>query len=308
MKALLPTRGIQYRANLHAHTTLSDGSFEPSDLIEGYRAGGYAVLALTDHERPGDLAGLVRPDVLLLRGFEAAFGEAGRGTPTRRTCHVVFLEKNPDAAPPASFLPPPDARVYDPDAVCEALFRASACGWWPILAHPFWSLEDPRDFVRYEGLGGVEVYNHLCAEAGSDDRSAVALDAFARAGRALLPVAADDAHGAPAFGGFEMICARELSYPAVVEALQAGDAYASTGPLILSLASEDGALVFSSSEVRTARLVSDVRPVGARLSDPAGCLTAGRIPFDPAAAWVRLELTDVDGRTAWTRPYRADEL
>ena len=53
----------QYRANLHAHSTLSDGKLSPEELKRAYRAQGYSILAITDHEHPKShaLTALVTP-------------------------------------------------------------------------------------------------------------------------------------------------------------------------------------------------------------------------------------------------------
>lgn len=39
----------QYKANLHTHTTQSDGHLTPTAVIDEYRSRGYSILALTDH-------------------------------------------------------------------------------------------------------------------------------------------------------------------------------------------------------------------------------------------------------------------
>ena len=44
----------QYKANLHCHSIISDGSLTPEELKEAYKAHGYSVLAITDHEYPND--------------------------------------------------------------------------------------------------------------------------------------------------------------------------------------------------------------------------------------------------------------
>ena len=40
----------QYKANLHAHTTYSDGNFTPLQVKEHYKANGYSAVAFTDHD------------------------------------------------------------------------------------------------------------------------------------------------------------------------------------------------------------------------------------------------------------------
>lgn len=39
----------QYKANLHTHTTRSDGSLSPQSVVDNYSALGYDILAITDH-------------------------------------------------------------------------------------------------------------------------------------------------------------------------------------------------------------------------------------------------------------------
>ena len=40
----------RFKANLHAHTTRSDGALSPGEVIDAYAARGYDVLAITDHD------------------------------------------------------------------------------------------------------------------------------------------------------------------------------------------------------------------------------------------------------------------
>ena len=49
-KYLLPENGKFYKANLHCHTTVSDGRLAPEQVKEAYMAEGYSVIAYTDHD------------------------------------------------------------------------------------------------------------------------------------------------------------------------------------------------------------------------------------------------------------------
>ena len=62
--------GKWYKANLHTHTTLSDGQVSAVEAVARYRQVGYQVLALTDHGRTNDLRGLSDEDILVLNGLE----------------------------------------------------------------------------------------------------------------------------------------------------------------------------------------------------------------------------------------------
>ena len=61
----------QFKANLHSHSNLSDGSLSPEAMAQAYKEQGYSVLAITDHEAPYDHTDLSTPDFLMLTGYEA---------------------------------------------------------------------------------------------------------------------------------------------------------------------------------------------------------------------------------------------
>lgn len=48
---LLKTNGRFYKANLHCHTTLSDGKMTAEEVKEYYLKNGYNIVAFTDHSR-----------------------------------------------------------------------------------------------------------------------------------------------------------------------------------------------------------------------------------------------------------------
>lgn len=49
-KYLLPKEGQFYKANLHLHTTISDGSIDPKEIKRLYMEQGYSIVAYSDHE------------------------------------------------------------------------------------------------------------------------------------------------------------------------------------------------------------------------------------------------------------------
>lgn len=68
------------RIDLHTHSTASDGTFSPSDLVRAAAAAGLAVVALTDHDTTGGWAEAAeaRPAGLaLVRGAELSCRYAG---------------------------------------------------------------------------------------------------------------------------------------------------------------------------------------------------------------------------------------
>jgi len=92
---------------------------------------------------------------------------------------------------------------------------------------------------------------------GYGDSSACFEEAL-RAGREIRPFATDDSHhqsdpGKPGhefFQGFTVLKAPQLTYDALIDALQSGAFFASTGPMIHNLWLEDGILHLECSPVR----------------------------------------------------------
>ena len=50
-KFLLPDGLPEFKANLHCHTTVSDGELTPQQIKECYQKAGYSVVAFSDHDR-----------------------------------------------------------------------------------------------------------------------------------------------------------------------------------------------------------------------------------------------------------------
>jgi histidinol phosphatase-like PHP family hydrolase len=65
---LISSNKKQYKANLHCHSVLSDGRRTPEELKSMYKAQGYNILAITDHERPMQHQALSEKDFIMLTG------------------------------------------------------------------------------------------------------------------------------------------------------------------------------------------------------------------------------------------------
>ena len=47
---LIPEAGKFYKANMHCHTNISDGTRSPEEVKAWYKAAGYSAVCFTDHE------------------------------------------------------------------------------------------------------------------------------------------------------------------------------------------------------------------------------------------------------------------
>ena len=61
----------QYVANLHCHTTLSDGRKTPEEIRDAYKEQGYSIVAFSDHDNYFDHSDFCTDDFVAINSFEA---------------------------------------------------------------------------------------------------------------------------------------------------------------------------------------------------------------------------------------------
>ena len=283
--------GAWYRANLHAHTTESDGDLSPAESAEFYRRAGYDVLAITDHDRVTRVDARL-PGLLLLSGVELGAGRSKQGT----RFHIVGL----DVRTPG----PWTRRAEGAQEAVNALREDAGI---VFVAHPYWSGLMAEDIAELEGPFAVEVYNTGCDLEILRGFSMVHWDDLLTLGHAHGALAVDDGHrGAVDHGlAWTMIRAEELSAAAVREALLRGRYYASTGPEILSLRIAGERVTVETSPAASIALVSQPE-IGARVrAKPGDSLRSAEFEL-PRARYCRVEVMDRDGKIAWSNPLLLD--
>jgi predicted metal-dependent phosphoesterase TrpH len=85
---ILPKRLNYYKANLHSHSTLSDGQPTPEEMKAAYKEKGYSILSITDHNVFIPHNDLTEADFLMLNGIEY---NADPHDGTGRTCHFCAI-------------------------------------------------------------------------------------------------------------------------------------------------------------------------------------------------------------------------
>lgn len=334
-KYLLPKDGQFYKANLHAHSTFSDGRLTPAELKAAYKGAGYSVLSITDHDLMVPHHDLTAPDFLMLTGFEMEFNEPRRpGAVDSKTCHIclVALDASIDTQPCwhrtkyvdekrrqyAKFDPdePDFTREYTPECINKAIRIGREKGFFVTYNHPVWSLERYPEYSLYEGMHAMEISNYSSIVSGWDEYNGAVYDDFLCQGKRVFPQGTDDNHnhqqpGHPkwdSFGGFIWIKAPELSYPAIGAALVNGDFYASQGPEIHDLYFEDGVLHVSCSPAVRVYCITEARANKAAYGDNGGLATTAAFPISPDEGYVRISVQDEKGLRADTRAFFPDEL
>lgn len=332
MKRWLLPEGLPFfKANLHSHSTVSDGKFTPAELKKAYMEKGYSIIAFTDHEIMVPHPELASDDFLPLNGYEYAImedpTEGKTKAYTRKCCHFCLIALEPDNqshvcwhgmlvgnaqnyAHYANVDPnaPLYQRVYSSECITEVMQAGRDAGFFVTYNHPAWSMEDMVDVVNYHGMHAMEIFNYGSYANGWEDYQPNMLDAMLRRGKNVFCIAADDNHSLNSmFGGWTMICAEKLEYRTITKALENGHFYASSGPEIHKLWFEDGYVHIECSPAAEIQ-VSYGNRRALRLKAEDGPLTQADIPVSADSIYVRITVTDADGHHANTNPYYTKDL
>jgi hypothetical protein len=329
-KYLLPEQGRFYKANLHSHSTVSDGEYSPKELKEMYKQRGYSIIAYTDHNVLVPHSELTDNDFLALEGYELDVNEAGDSFFDIKCCHMCFVALKPGTKQVCYHRSaycfgnainyrdginfdeslPDYVREYTPQCVSDMMRIGRESGFFVTYNHPTWSQESYGDYVNYNNMHAMEIFNNISATDGFPEYNERVYDDMLRAGKRIYCLATDDNHNHrdDSFGGFTMIKAESLDYTAVTDALIKGYFYASQGPEIYSLYVEDGRIYITCSEARSIRMSTARRRAGVVFAREGESVTSACFDFLPEDKYVRLTVTDRDGKHANTNAYFTDEL
>ena len=332
-KYLLPEKGNFYKANLHSHSTVSDGRKTPEELKRLYREAGYSILAYTDHHVQVAHGELTDESFLPLIGYELSVNEYPKDPFRGGVCHICFIALDPAHILQESHYPnqyekknegalhydqsrSPIDRTYTPEAISAIMKQGREDGYFVSYNHPTWSRESYPQYCNYHGMHALEIMNHSCMTDGYNEINERVYDEMLRAGERVYCVASDDNHNAysrgsrrwDSFGAFTVIKAECLEYGAVAEALLAGNFYASQAPEIYELWFEDGRLHISCSPADTVRLTCGKKRTQVCYAENGILLTQADFEISPDDRYVRITVLDENGKAAFTNAYFTDEL
>lgn len=330
-KYLLPQKNC-YKANLHCHSTVSDGDYTPEELKKLYKDNGYSILAYTDHEILVPHTELSDEHFLALTGYEVQiYGDMELPKCMRRVSHINFYSKNENRRKMPFFNladvmrldKQPDIRkaVYDGDGndhkeysakgINALIEKAKSAGFIVSYNHPTWSKEDASIYTNLNGLFAMEIYNNDAELSGHDTYCPYVYEEMLRSGQRIGCIATDDTHRADdLFGGFTYVYADELSYGAVINALENGDYYASRGPVIKSLWYENGVFHIETSpaeEIFVSNSCRRGKNISVKRSNKCD-ITVAEFPISDFDVFVRFTVVDKYGKTANTRAYWRKEF
>ena len=274
-----------YKLALHLHTTLSDGRKTPEEVAREYKEDGFDAIAVTDHWVYGE--GGTLEGIHIISGCEYNLG--GNET-IEGVSHIVslFTTENPN----------PERNASNQEVV-DAINKANGIA---VLAHPAWSVNQPKDLIDLKGVVATEIYNAV-SDAGQSMRpySDYYIDICANAGVYPRIFATDDAHaynGKDNRLGWVMVHADELTNESLAKAIRNGDFYASEGPDV-RVVREGNKLIIDTSPCEIIGTISNLswdRDRVLRGED----LTHFEYEIREKDKWVRVEVRDKNGKKAWS--------
>jgi hypothetical protein len=299
-------QGSWFKGNLHTHTLNSDGDSTPDDVVRWYREHGYNFVTLTDHNYLTSVDGLnalhgADEKFLVMKGEEVTdrFGT--------KPVHVNAL------APNAFIRPPGGSSVLDmTQRMIDAIRSAGAA---PSVNHPNygWAIS-PDELLQlhrtrlFEVFNGHPLVNNL--GGGGVPGLEEVWDRILSSGKMLYGIAVDDAHyfkrpedkTAPRPGqGWVYVRAARLESRALVDALERGDFYSSTGVELQSVAATAASLTIAVKTATQSKYrIQFIGKQGAILNESVS--SPATYTFKGDESYVRAKVIESNGALAWIQP------
>lgn len=301
-------KGKMLKGGLHCHTTRSDGSGTPDEVIRYHYEHGYDFLALTDHRKYNFKNFAPDVPITIIPGME--FDNTFEYEKGFRCFHTVCI--GPSKEDGNGFEQderPESGTAKNQEEYQKYLDEIHEKGNLTIYCHPEWSSTPARYFDKQKGNFAMEIWNTGCAMENDMDTDAAYWDELLGQGKVIYGVATDDGHPMYQHCNGWVIVNAENNINSILEALKNGAFYSSCGPEIYNFYVEDGKAIVDCSSAAKIRLHSDMHPtVVIRSAD--GTLTHAE--FDLNHSWVgsykyiRATIIDKNGKYAWTNPIFLD--
>ena len=324
----------QFKANLHSHSNLSDGTFSPEELKRIYKEKGYSVLAITDHERPTEHQELSDSDFIMLTGYECYIrpNSEGKYDKYQKEIHLNLFAKDPknishvwfderycrylkrdNALEGALKVGPDKPREFTRECINEYIKAAKDNGYLVVYNHPYWSMDDEAAILSYEGFSSLEICNYGSYLMNNLDYCGALYDKFLQNGKHIFCHAADDNHNADpensdSFGAFTVIMPDEFSYSGVIDAMEKGEMYASMGPMFNEVSIDGGKIHIECTGVKSIFVYYGSKKPSFRHAKDGEAITSADFEIDPKARYVRVSIRDEKGNWADTRGFFPDEI
>jgi hypothetical protein len=294
------------KGNTHTHTLNSDGDSTPDDVVRWYREHGYQFLVLTDHNFLTSVDGLNA-----LHGADERFlvvkGEEVTSSAEGKPVHVNSLDgaRTVGAQTGGSIV----------DVLQRSIDAIRGVSGVPHINHPNfqWAfttgqLQQVRNNKLLEIFNGHPTVNNV--GGGTVPGLEEMWDRLLSTGTLLYGIAVDDAHnfkqpGNPMVAGpgrgWVMVRAARLEPRALLESLERGDFYASTGVVLEDIVAGAADVTVKIKPEGTSKYRIQFIGSGGRILSEVGEPTAS-YAFKGDEGYVRARVIESNGRMAWGQP------
>ena len=322
----LKHNGGGYKGNLHSHTTISDGLLQPEEAVQVYREHGYQFLALSEHDIFTDfrdqfntedfiMIPAVESSAILYQGAHGGnrlkihhlHGILGTSEMQQQTKAPLF--RHMEYIPPRKYFGNWPGREVSQEIA--DMLRDHGCV--VTYNHPIWSRITEEEFIHTDGVQALEIFNYNTVLESNTGYDVTYWDRMLRMGKHINGFASDDNHNEGLFedccGGWICVQAPELTHDAIVQNFIDGNYYSSAGPMIRDWGIRDGIAWIDCSPVNRIHFVAgNVINDGTTVLGEAfeDSLEHGEYRMKGHETYLRAEVTDKYGRTAWTNPIYLD--
>jgi predicted metal-dependent phosphoesterase TrpH len=295
-----------YKGNTHTHTINSDGDSTPDEVVRWYRQNGYNFLVLTDHNFLTKVEGLneifgAEEQFIVIRGEEISdkFGD--------KSIHINGLNVE------RLVIPQGGKNVLE--IIQNDVNEIRDANGVPHINHPNYGWAITADELKQvENNKLFEIYNGhpLVNNLGGGDKPGLEQmwDTILSSGKLLYGIAVDDAHHfKPTMDklasipgrGWIYVRAEQLSPRAILQALENGDFYASTGVELKEYQVTGKSMSITINEVKTSKyriqfIGKDGDVLSEVITNPAVYQFRGN------EMYVRVRIIESNGKMAWTQP------
>ena len=302
----VPVKTRWFKGNTHAHTLRSDGDSTPEEVTKWYRDNGYNFLFITDHET-----------ITPVEELNKTFGKTGE--------FVVFMgQEVTDRLDDKPYhinglgverVTMPQRGKTVVENLQSNIDSVRASGGIPQINHPNfgWALNadqisQVKNIKLMELFNGHPLVNNL--GGGGSPSVETIWDSVLSGGKLIYGIASDDVHSVRKLGdrkvptpghGWVMVRAQELTGKAILEALERGDFYSSTGVELEDYRSDGRSMTITIKPERWSKYrIQFIGAHGKLLAESLENSAAYR--FKGHERYVRAKVIESNGKVAWTQP------
>lgn len=266
------TKNEIYKGGIHLHTTNSDGRKTPEEVAAAYKNAGYDFIVIADHDYLTTF--LSDPGILCIQGVEE----------TSIGWHILTVNVNGDN------------KSQDAQVIIDEAYEA---GGLAILSHPNWppvpNIHNKLEVIN--GYSAIEIYNNFVKENAEDK-----WDHILSGDNWIYGVASDDMHDFTYEGGFMggwiRVFADSLTTQDIIDSMETGNYFATTGPE-LALSITEKTISVATDEPATIEFIT----VGGQVRKRQYQSIYATYEITGDEMYIRVRITrDSDEKMAWSNP------